>query len=87
MKKTVLTGLRPTGNLHFGHYLGCVQCKKELISAMEEFLKPIKEKRSYYEAHPEEVNKILSEGTKRAQKEAKKIISDVKHSMMIDYDI
>lgn len=54
---------------------------------MEEFLKPIKEKRSYYEAHPEEVNKILSEGTKRAQKEAKKIISDVKHSMMIDYDI
>ena len=22
MKKTILTGLRPTGNLHLGHYLG-----------------------------------------------------------------
>ena len=22
MKKTILTGLRPTGNLHFGHYFG-----------------------------------------------------------------
>ena len=22
MKKTILTGLRPTGNLHLGHYFG-----------------------------------------------------------------
>ena len=22
MKKTILTGIRPTGNLHFGHYFG-----------------------------------------------------------------
>ena len=25
MKKTILTGLRPTGNLHLGHYFGAAQ--------------------------------------------------------------
>ena len=25
MKKTILTGLRPTGNLHLGHYFGASQ--------------------------------------------------------------
>ena len=25
MKKTILTGLRPTGNLHLGHYFGAGQ--------------------------------------------------------------
>ena len=47
---------------------GCVQCKKELITAMNEFLKPIQEKRKFYEDHPEEVDKILEKGTKDADK-------------------
>ena len=25
MKKTILTGIRPTGNLHFGHYFGATR--------------------------------------------------------------
>ena len=39
---------------------GCVQCKKELIEAMNNFLEPIKEKRKFYDEHPEEVDKILN---------------------------
>ena len=64
---------------------GCVQCKKELIEAMKEFLKPIKEKRKYYEDHPEEVDKILNEGTEKARTKAKEQMKKVRHAMKIDY--
>lgn len=64
---------------------GCVACKKELIEKMNEFLKPIKEKRKYYETHPQEVEKILKEGTKKAQERADVQIKKIKKAMMIDY--
>ena len=38
----------------------------------------MREKRAYYEAHPEEVDKILKEGTERARKTAKETIKKVK---------
>ena len=64
---------------------GCVQCKKELIEAMKEFLKPIREKRKYYEEHEEEVKKILEDGTKEAKKKAEITIKEVKEAMKLDY--
>lgn len=64
---------------------GCVACKKELIEKMNNFLKPIKEKRKYYENNPDEVNTILQEGTKKAQIRAKTQMQKIKKSMMIDY--
>ena len=51
---------------------GCVACKKELINSILKELEPIQEKRKYYEEHPEEVDKILKEGTMKAKKEAEK---------------
>lgn len=64
---------------------GCVQCKKELIEAMYEFLKPIQEKRKFYEENPEEVKKILDEGTEAARGKAKEKMAEVKKAMKIDY--
>ena len=64
---------------------GCVQCKKELISAMNEFLKPIQEKRKFYEEHPEEVQRILDKGTQEAKEKAIKTMQDVRKAMRIDY--
>lgn len=64
---------------------GCVVCKKELIEKIEEFLTPIREKRKYYEEHPEEVQKILNKGTNIAKQKAEETIKKVKTSMMIDY--
>lgn len=64
---------------------GCVQCKKELINKMNEFLKPIKEKRKYYEENEEIVNNILAEGTNKAKEKAKEQMKKVKHAMKIDY--
>ena len=64
---------------------GCVACKKQLIDNIIKTLEPIREKRKYYEERPEELKKILMEGTAKAQAEAKKTIEKVKHAMKIDY--
>ena len=64
---------------------GCVACKRELAAAINQYLQPFREKRSYYESHPEEVDKILEEGTKRAREKAKQMMKQVKKAMQIDY--
>lgn len=64
---------------------GCVQCKKELINNMTEFLKGYREKRSYYENNREEVKKILQEGTIAAKKQAEETMKKVRSSMKLDY--
>ena len=64
---------------------GCVACKKELINKMMEFLKPIQEKRKYYEENIDVVNNILKEGTLKAQKYAKNKMKLVRENMKIDY--
>ena len=64
---------------------GCVQCKKQLAKNIADELKPIREKRAYYEEHPEVVDKILMEGTAKAQKVAKETMKKVKKAMKLDY--
>ena len=64
---------------------GCVACKKQLANNIIEFLKPMREKRAYYEAHPEIVDKILMEGTEKARKQARETMAKVKKAMKLDY--
>ena len=64
---------------------GCVACKKELANNISNYLKPIREKRKYYEEHPELVEQILKEGTKKAQMVAKENIKKIKENMKINY--
>ena len=64
---------------------GCVQCKKELIESMNNFLKPIKERRKQYEENPELVKEILERGTKEASEKASATMDKVKKAMKIDY--
>lgn len=64
---------------------GCVACKKELARAISEYLKPIQERRKYYEEHPEEVDKILKEGTEAARKRAREVMKRVRKNMKLDY--
>lgn len=64
---------------------GCVACKKELANTIIKYLKPIKEKRAYYESHPEEVDKIIKEGTEKARKKAQETMKNIKKQMMLDY--
>ncbi len=65
--------------------LGDVKVKKFLMAVLNEFLAPIRERRAYYEAHPEEVVAALVEGTSIARATAAQTLSEVKHAMKIDY--
>ncbi len=64
---------------------GCVACKKELAANIIETLRPIREKRKYYEEHIDEVDKILKEGTEKARMTAKETMKKVKKAMKLDY--
>ena len=64
---------------------GCVACKKELINNMMTFLSDVREKRNYYEEHPEEVDRILIEGTKRAKAKAEETMEKVRKNMQLNY--
>ena len=64
---------------------GCVGCKKQLANNIIEYLRPMREKRDYYEAHPEEVDKIIEEGTAKARRKAKETMNRIKKAMMLDY--
>lgn len=64
---------------------GCIACKKQLAQNIIETLRPIREKRKYYEEHPEEVDRILQEGTAKARAKAKETMKKVKKAMKLDY--
>ena len=58
---------------------GCADCKRQLGAKINERMAEIREKRSYYEQHPEIVEGIIREGSKKAQIEAQKILKEVRH--------
>ena len=58
---------------------GCAACKKELGICVNEALKDIRERRSYYEAHVDEVHDIIREGSEKTRKEAQKVLTEVRN--------
>jgi hypothetical protein len=52
---------------------------------LNEFLEPIREKRSYYEENPEVVVEMLRKGTELANAEAEATLDKMKKAMQIDY--
>ena len=65
--------------------LGDVKVKKFLLKVLNEFLEPIRERRAYYEEHPEVVVEMLRKGTELANSEAEKTLDKMKKAMQIDY--
>lgn len=57
---------------------GCADCKRQLGAKINERLAEIRERRRYYEEHPEEVERIIKEGSERARKEAQKVLTEVR---------
>lgn len=51
---------------------GCVACKKQLATNIIEKLRPIREKRKYYEERPELLDEILVNGTKKSTRDSKR---------------
>lgn len=65
--------------------VGDIEVKEKLYIALNTFLKPIRERRSEYEKNPDELDKILKEGTAKAREVAKETMKKVKKAMKIDY--
>ena len=65
--------------------LGDVKVKKFLLEVLENMLTPIRQRRAEYESQPDEVMKILREGTKVARAKAAEVLARLKHAMKIDY--
>jgi tryptophanyl-tRNA synthetase len=63
--------------------LGCVECKARCAEKIIEFLRPIQEKRKYFESHKEEVKEILASGEERARVVAQKTMDEVHKAMKI----
>ncbi len=57
---------------------GCADCKRQLAAVINEKFAPIREKRSYYESHLDEVEKIITEGTEKARRKAQAVLKEVK---------
>jgi tryptophanyl-tRNA synthetase len=67
--------------------VGDVEVKTKLAIAIDNFLKPIREKRTYYENNPKLVIDILAEGTRITREEAQNTLERVKEAMKMNYSI
>ena len=64
--------------------IGCVECKKKMASYLSKALEPIREKRAYFEAHPQQVDEIMADGCDRARKTARKTMESVRTAIKIN---
>ena len=65
--------------------LGDVAVKMYLVEVLDEFLKPIREKREELAKNPEEVYKMLAIGSEKARAKAQETLEEVKDAMQINY--
>lgn len=57
---------------------GCADCKRELGALINETLRPMRERRKYYEERPELVDEIIEKGDKKAREEAAKVMAKIR---------
>jgi tryptophanyl-tRNA synthetase len=77
-QKWVQEGCRSAG-------IGCVDCKRPVIAAVQQELKPIQESIKLYEADMGSVKKMAAEGSEQAREEANRTLNDVREVMGLDY--
>lgn len=61
--------------------VGDVEVKKALAKALNEFLGPIRERRTHYEARPGEVRDMLHEHTQRARQTSREVLNRLREAM------
>ncbi len=78
VKQWVQTGCRSAG-------IGCIDCKRPVIDAINQELCPIQEAISDYENDLGSVKRIVTEGSEAAREEANKTLNQVREVMGLDY--
>ena len=61
--------------------IGCVDCKGILADAINDFFRPIRERRRELEADPDQVHAVLAEGARRAAEIARPVLAEVKEKV------
>jgi tryptophanyl-tRNA synthetase len=64
---------------------GCVECKQQLCTKLKALLDPMRERRVYWEQHPDDLFDVLKAGTARANEEGQKTLERVRAAMHMDY--
>jgi tryptophanyl-tRNA synthetase len=64
--------------------VGDREVKDKLFVALNNFLKPIREKRKFYEDRPELAKEILVAGTARARKVVTEVVAEVREKMGVN---
>ncbi len=57
---------------------GCAQCKRQLGDKINATMAEFRERRKYYEEHPEEVERIIQEGSAKARARAQEVLKEVR---------
>lgn len=78
VKDWVQKGCRTAG-------IGCLDCKQPIIDAIQSELKPIRERVQEYARHPEEVQRIIKEGSEAAREVARETMVEVRQAMGLSY--
>lgn len=65
--------------------VGDIEVKKRLATALNAFLEPLRERRARYAVHPERVDEIVVEGTRRARDEAHQTLERAREAMKMAY--
>lgn len=65
--------------------IGCIDCKRPIITAINQELAPIQAAIVDYEADMASVKKIVAEGSEAAREEANKTLNVVREAMGLDY--
>ncbi|MCA0402925.1 MAG: tryptophan--tRNA ligase [Proteobacteria bacterium] len=78
VKDWVQVGCRTAG-------IGCVDCKRPIVEAVNQELKPIQENIKEYESDLSSVKRIMVEGSEKAREEASKTMDTVRDVMGLDY--
>lgn len=77
-KQWVQQGCRSAG-------IGCIECKKPVIDAVNAELVPMRARAREYEESPEIIRNILNEGSERASALAEETLRDVRSAMGLSY--
>lgn len=78
VKEWVQVGCRSAG-------IGCIDCKRPVIDAVNAELTPIQENIKEYESDFGSVKRIVTEGSEAARDEAMKTLNEVREAMGLDY--
>jgi tryptophanyl-tRNA synthetase len=66
-----------------GGRVGDVEVKQRLVEVLNAFLEPIRERRRFFEARPDEVERMLREGTARAREVAQGTMARVREAICL----